>query len=149
MWQIGVWEQQEGLAEQISRLAEGAGLVRACSHPALLAGVSLDLLIISPSATGWAGASSLSCTAALLPGAPSALIRSLPPCTVISYGAGHRNTLSLSGLDGEKASVSVQREFHTLGGKTVDRQELVLPWGDGPPDLLLAQVGAALLLERI
>lgn len=35
MWQIGVWERDEGLAERVSRLAEGcSALVRACGHPA-------------------------------------------------------------------------------------------------------------------
>ena len=49
MWQIGVWERDEGLAERVSRLAEGRpALVRACQHPALLAGLSLDLLVVSP-----------------------------------------------------------------------------------------------------
>ena len=39
MWQIGVWERDEGLAERVSRLAEGcSALVRACGHPALLLG---------------------------------------------------------------------------------------------------------------
>ena len=48
MWQIGVWERDEGLAERVSRLAEGVSvLVRACRHPALLAGQSLDLLVVS------------------------------------------------------------------------------------------------------
>ena len=57
MWQIGVWERDEGLAERVSRLAEGCpALVRACRHPALLAGLALDLLVVSPAATGWAGA---------------------------------------------------------------------------------------------
>ena len=38
MWQIGVWERDEGLAEQVSALAQGVpALVRACLHPALLA----------------------------------------------------------------------------------------------------------------
>lgn len=149
MWQIGVWEQQEGLAEQVSRLAEGVGLVRACSHPALLAGVELDLLIVSPGATGWAGAASLSCKTALLPGGLSALTRALPACTAISYGTAHRNTLTLSGLEGGKVAVAVQREFLTLDGKPVERQELVLPCRDLPPHLLLVQAGAALLLGRI
>ena len=51
MWQIGVWERDEGLAEQVSRLAEGTS--------ALVAGLGLDLLIVSPGATGWAGAGAL------------------------------------------------------------------------------------------
>ena len=43
MWQIGVWERDEGLAERVSALAQGTpALVRACRHPALLAGTPLD-----------------------------------------------------------------------------------------------------------
>lgn len=149
MWQIGVWEQGEGLAEQVSRLADGAALVRACSHPALLAGVNLDLLVVSPGATGWAGASSLTCRIALLPGGLSALTRALPAHTVVSYGASVRNTLTFSGLSDGKAAVAVQREFLTLNGKPVERQELVLPCTTPSPELFLVQVGAALLLGRI
>ena len=149
MWQIGVWEQNEGLAERVSEMAGTSALVRACSHPALLTGLNLDLLIVSPGATGWAGAASLTCRIALLPGGLSTLTRALPADMVVSYGAASRNTLTLSGLNGEKAAVAVQREFLTLDGKPVERQELVLPWGTLPPDLLLVQVGAALLLGRI
>ena len=150
MWQIGVWERDEGLAERVSRLAEGTqALVRACRHPALLAGLTLDLLIVSPGATGWAGAGALNCRTALLPGGRSALTRALPAGIVLSYGASSRNTLTLSSLDGQRASVAVQREFVSLNGKAVDRQELVLPWDGLTPDLLLAQTGAALLLGKL
>lgn len=152
MWQIGVWERDEGLAERVSRLAEGAeerALVRACRHPALLAGLSLDLLIVSPGATGWAGAGALNCRTALLPGGRSALTRALPAGMVLSYGASSRNTLTLSSLDEQRASVAVQREFAALNGQTVERQELILPCDGCPPDLLLAQAGAALLLGRL
>ena len=150
MWQIGVWERDEGLAEGVSRLAQGtSALVRACRHPALLAGLNLDLLIVSPGASGWAGAGALHCRTALLPGGRSALTRLLPAGTVLSYGASSRNTLTLSSLDGDRASVAVQREFITLDGRAVERQELVLPCGGCSPDLLLAQAGAALLLGRL
>lgn len=149
MWQVGVWEQGEGLAEQVSRFSEGRALVRACSHPALLAGVELDLLIVSPGAMGWAGASSLTCRMALLPGGLFALTRALPAHMVVSYGTSPRNTLTLSGRTDGTAAVAIQREFLTLRGRPVERQELVLPCGSLPPDLFLAQVGAALLLERI
>ncbi|MDE7170929.1 MAG: hypothetical protein K2O11_03500 [Oscillospiraceae bacterium] len=150
MWQIGVWERDEGLAERVSRLAEGTQtLVRACRHPALLAGLTLDLLIVSPGATGWAGAGALNCRTALLPGGRSALTRALPAGVVLSYGASSRNTLTLSSLDGQRASVAVQREFIDLDGKAVDRQELVLPYDGGSPDLLLAEAGVALLLGRL
>lgn len=150
MWQIGVWERDEGLAEGVSRLAQGCpALVRACRHPALLAGLELDLLVVSPLATGWAGAGALSCRTALLPGGLSALTRALPAGTVISYGASGRNTLTLSSLDETRASVAVQREFVALDGRAVERQELVLPSGGRSPDLLLAQAGAALLLGKL
>ena len=150
MWQIGVWEQDEGLAERISRLAEGRpALVRACRHPALLAGVRLDLLVVTPGASGWAGAVALSCRTALLPGGRAALTRALPADTLISYGSSGRNTLTLSSLDEQRASVAVQREFVSLDGRAVDRQELILPRDDRSPDLLLAEAGAALLLGRL
>ena len=150
MWQIGVWERDEGLAERVSRLAEGSSaLVRACRHPALLAGLSLDLLIVSPGAAGWAGAGALTCRTALLPGGRSTLTRALPAGTVLSYGASGRNTLTLSSLDELRASVAVQREFAALDGRTVERQELVLPCAGLTPDLLLAEAGAALLLGRL
>ena len=123
MWQIGVWERDEGLAERVSRLAQGRpALVRACRHPALLAGLKLDRLVVTPGAAGWAGAGALSCRTALLPGGLSALTRALPADTLISYGASGRNTLTLSSLDELRASVAVQREFVSLDGKAVDRQ---------------------------
>lgn len=150
MWQIGVWERDEGLAERVSRLAQGRpALVRACRHPALLAGLKLDLLVVTPGASGWAGAGALSCRTALLPGGLSALTRALPADTLISYGASGRNTLTLSSLDELRASVAVQREFVSLDGKAVDRQELILPWDGLTPDLLQAETGAALLLGQL
>ena len=150
MWQIGVWERDEGLAERVSRLAQGRpALVRACRHPALLAGLKLDLLVVTPGASGWAGAGALSCRTALLPGGLSTLTRALPADTLISYGASGRNTLTLSSLDELRASVAVQREFVSLDGKAVDRQELILPWDGLTPDLLLAETGAALLLGQL
>lgn len=152
MWQIGVWERDEGLAERVSRLAEGSSspaLVRACRHPALLAGLALDLLVVSPGATGWAGAGAINCRTALLPGGRSALTRLLPAVTVLSYGTSSRNTLTLSSLDESRASVAVQREFLSLDGHAVERQELVLPCDGCAPDLLLAEAGAALLLGRL
>ena len=150
MWQIGVWERDEGLAERVSRLAEGcSALVRACGHPALLAGVELDLLVVSPLAAGWAWAGQLNCRTALLPGGLPALTRALPAGTVLSYGASSRNTLTLSSLDEQRASVAVQREFAALDGRAVDRQELVLSWSGRSPDLLLAETGVALLLGKL
>lgn len=151
MWQIGVWEQCEGLAERISALTEGCpALVRACSHPALLAGIRLDLLVVSPGAVGWAGAVSLSCKRALLPGGISSLNRALPSAEILSYGTSSKSTITLSGLNDGRAAVAIQQEFTDLNGCPVERQELVLPFdGLAQPDLFLAQVGTALLLGRL
>lgn len=150
MWQIGVWEQNEGLGDRIGEVAGGgSALVRACRHPALLAGVSLDLLVVSPAATAWAGGGALTCRTALVPGGLAALRRSLPADLFVSYGCASRNTLTLSGLREGKAAVAVQREFAALDGRMVERQELVLPYDGAPPELFLAQVGAALLLGRL
>ena len=142
MWQIGIWEQNEGLAERVAELTpQGSALVRACRHPALL--------VVSPGATGWAGAPALSCHTALLPGGLSALTRALPAETVVSYGSASRNTLTLSSLEERRASVAVQREFIALDGRAVERQELVLPYDGTAPDLFLVLAGTALLLGRI
>ena len=80
------------------------------------------------------------------PGGLSALTRALPADTVLSYGPSSRNTLTLSSLDGGRVSVAIQREFVALNGRAVERQELVVPSDGRPPDLLLAEAGAALLL---
>lgn len=151
MWQIGVWEQDEGLADRVAALAAGSNaLVRACRHPALLAGQELDLLVISPGATGWAGASALSCATALLPGGLGALTRALPAGSILSYGPSGRSTITLSGLNNGRAAVAIQRDFPSLSGRPVERQELIFPFdGATAPELFLAQAGVALLLDRL
>ena len=58
-------------------------------------------------------------------------------------------SFGLSSLDELRASVAVQREFVSLDGRAVERQELVLPWDGHSPDLLLVQAGVALLLGRL
>ncbi len=68
---------------------------------------------------------------------------------MLSYGSSSRNTLTLSSLDEQRASVAVQWEFVSLDGHAVERQELVLPRDGCSPDLLLAQAGAALLLGKL
>lgn len=147
MWQIGVWERDEGLAEAVAPLARDRGsLVRCGRHPAQLAGRAFDLLVVSPLAAGWAGAGALSCRTALVPGGLSALTRLLPAERLLSYGMGPANTLTLSSLKEGRACAAVQREFSALDGTLVERQELVLDYDGAQPDLFLARVGAALLL---
>ena len=150
MWQIGVWERDEGLADQVAAWSGGdQALVRSGRHPAQLAGRVFDLLVVSPQASGWAGAAALSCRTALVPGGRSALTRLLPAELAVSYGMGPANTLTLSSLEGDRAAVAVQREFASLNGLLVERQELVLPYDGAAPDLFLARVGAGLLLHGI
>ena len=43
-----------------------------------------------------------------------------------------------------------EKSIPSLSGRSVERQELVLPFdGTTTPDLFLAQVGVALLLDRL
>lgn len=148
MWQVGVWDGDEGLAELVAALAGGhLALVRGGRHPAHLAGRRFDLLVVSPRASGWAGAGALCCRTALVPGGCSALTRLLPAGNAVSYGLAPSNTLTISGMDHRSAAVAVQREFVTLGGRAMERQELIFPYDGGPPEPFLALAGAALLLD--
>ena len=133
----------------ISRAGGPETASRAGRPPAWRAGHPLVLLGVPPGAPGGAGAAALTCRPALPPGGRAALTRPLPAGTVLSYGASGRNTLTLSSLDELRASVAVQREFVSLDGRAVERQELVLPWDGHSPDLLLVQAGVALLLGRL
>lgn len=146
MWQIGVWERNEGLAEEIAELSRGLALVRCGSHPAQLAGRDYDLLVVSPLALGWAGSGTLSCAAALLPGGLAPLTRLLPARLAVSYGLGGANTLTLSSLEHNRAAVAVQREFAALNGSLIERQELILPYRDTTPERFLVCAGVRLLL---
>jgi len=149
VWQIGVWEQGEGLGELVEALTGGRAQVRKGSHPALLAGDPLDLLVVSPAAVGWAGAAAIYCRTALLPDSAGVLARSLLADRAVSYGLSGRDTITLSSLEEEKICVCIQREIIRLDGGLVERQELILKrTGEQPPELMLAQVGVCLLLGK-
>ena len=146
MWYVGVWERGEGLAEAAKELCPRAK-VRAGSHPAQLGTELLELLVVSPAAVGWAGASALSCRTVLLPHAAGPLARSLLAQRVVSYGLSPRDTLTVSSLDEDRASVAVQRELLRPDGGLVERQELVVMRRPGQSaELLLAETGLRLLL---
>lgn len=148
MWQIGVWEQREGLYELVRELAGDRARVAQGEHPALLAGASYDLLVVSPHSMGWAGAAVLYCRTVLLPGAAGPLARSLLADRAVSYGLSPRDTLTPSSLDGTHICVAVQRELIRLDGGVVERQELVLPYDGRQPELALVRTGIRLLLGR-
>lgn len=152
MRRMGVWERQEGLCGAVEEDLRRAGLARPLihrgRHPAELAGERLDLLVVSPGATGWAGAGSLSCRLLLLPGSAGPLARGMHVEGAVSYGTGPKDTITLSSLDREQICLAIQRELVTVDGGVVERQELVLPYpaGQSEPALYMARVGALLLL---
>ncbi|MPM13096.1 hypothetical protein SDC9_59451 [bioreactor metagenome] len=147
----GVWERDEGVLNMIDaglRAANRSDVrLLAAKHPAQLANEPLDLLVISPGATGLAGAGLLSCKKALLPGGIGPLARTFGTESAISYGAAPKDTITLSSLEGDKMCAALQRELVTVEGTVVERQELVLPFREGMAPLpFLAAVGALLLL---
>ena len=150
MWQIGIWEENdEGLGALAEELIEGRGEVRMGNHAALLTGEIMDLLVVSPTAVGWAGAAALYCRTALLPDSATPLARCLLADRVVSYGLNSRDTLTVSSLEEDHICVAVQRELIRLDGGLVERQELVLPRrAEESPELLLARAGMSLLLGR-
>ena len=152
MRRVGVWERSEGLCrvigDALSRSGRSRPLFLQGRHPAELAGENLDLLVVSPAATGWAGAASVTCRIVLLPGGAGPMARGMHVESAVSYGTGPQNTITLSSLEGDKICLAIQRELVTVEGCVVERQELVLPYPAGreTPDLFMAQVGALLLL---
>lgn len=144
MYQIGVWEQNEGLGP-LARELSGEAEVTGAEHPALLAGREYDLLVVSPRAVGWAGAAALGCETVLLPGAAGPLAGSLRAERAVSYGLNPKDTLTVSSLSGERICVALQRGLIRLDGEVVEDQELVLPYAGEPPELVLARVGIKLL----
>ena len=151
MRRMGIWEKNEGLGEvlqsEAARWGERLEIFRG-RHPAELAGEELDLLVVSPHATGWGGAASVSCRLVLLPGSAAPMARGLRVEGAVSYGTGPKNTITLSSLEGDTICLAIQRELVTVKGGVVERQELVLPYpaGQEGPDLFMARVGALLLL---
>ncbi len=152
MRRVGVWERGEGLCDALKEdLKRGtsneAGLFRG-RHPAELNVGTLDLLVVSPRATGWAGAGSVNCRLVLLPGSAAPMARGMHVEGAVSYGTGPKNTITLSSLGESTICLAIQRELVTVNGNVVERQELVLPYPAGlaSPDLFMARVGALLLL---
>ena len=144
---VGVWERDEGISAAVRAALAGYGAeVSAGRHPAELAAVPLELLVISPGALGWAGAGAVHCRTVLLPGAAGPLARTLQAGQAVSYGTSPRDTLTFSSLEGDRLCLAVQRELVPLSGPVVEQQELVLPFPTGASPLpFLAAAGALLL----
>lgn len=151
MGAIGIWEKDEGVLPFVKSRLRAAGLrepeLIGASHPAELAAKPLELLIIAPGATGWAGAEALSCRMVLLPGSAGPLARAFQAESAVSYGVSPRDTITLSSLEGSQLCVAIQRELVTVSGGVVDRQEIILSLPEGWRSLpYLAAVGSLLLL---
>lgn len=150
MRRVGIWEREEGIFEAVQhallRRGEIAELLRG-EHPADFTDGHLELLCISPSAVGWAGAGAIQCQTLLLPGAAGPLARGLRCACAVSYGTSPKDTLTFSSLEGDRICVALQRELVTLDGDVVEQQEFSLPF---PPERsplpFLAEVGTLLLL---
>lgn len=147
MEEIGVWSGGRGLASRLAARLDGKFTFLAGVHPAHFAGHDLALLVISPTATGLAGASVIQPRTALLPGGSPALLRQVSAPAAVSYGLGRQNTLTLSSLEGGTVSLALQRELTTLFGQLLEPQEWVLPFDREvfTPEEFLCLTGALLL----
>lgn len=151
MESVGVWSGGAGELERRleARLGRRFALLTG-THPADFAQRPLSLLVIAPDATGLAGAGILRPRLAILPGGSVALAQRVRAVSAVSYGLGRQNTLTLSSMEGESASLALQRELVTLSGATVERQEWVLPYERSQltPEEFLCLAGTLLLLDE-
>ena len=150
MTRVGIWEKQEAVSALVDRfLGRRREEVRMVEgrHPAEFAGEALDLLCIGPESAGWAGLRAAECGVLLLPGAAGPLARGLRCRSAVSYGTSPRDTLTFSSLEGDRICLALQREFVSLAGRVVERQEFVAPFPPGEdPMTFLAAAGVMLLL---
>lgn len=147
---MGIWERGNRVFDGVKWVAEGrepCALLLQGSHPADFREGRLDLLCITASARGWAGAGAVDCRMLLLPGGLGPLARGLRCACAVSYGTSPKDTLTFSSLEGDQICVALQRELVTLAGGVVEQQEWVLPFpaGSDPMDYLAA-VGILLIL---
>jgi len=145
MHRIGIWEDQPFFSTALSAILPSPPVIG--RHPAAFSGGAFDLMLIAPSASGWAGAGSISCRTALLPGTALPLTRILQADSAVSYGTSSRDTLTVSSLEQNQISVALQREILTLSGQMLEQQEFVLSVPEHTDPLsFLALTGARLLL---
>lgn len=138
-----VIEEHEGIAAEIrrrlARCGRSLGELPVPRHPALL--------VVSPKAAAQRRARRVNCRMALLPGDTPLPGWDLQAASAVSYGAGPKNTLTLSSREDRKLWFALQRELVTVQGQVVERQEF--PWcleQTSSPQSALAVAGALLLL---
>ena len=145
MAQIGIWEGDETLSFELRKLLPAGTVIS--NHPAAFAQGLFDLLVIAPTASGWAGINRVECKTALLPGSFLPLTRGLKVKSAVSYGIAHRNTVTLSSLEPQQIGVALQRKITAMDGTLLEEQEFLLPLPlDADPTWFLCLTGARLLL---
>lgn len=145
MAQIGIWEGDETLSFELRKLLPAGTVIS--NHPAAFAQGLFDLLVIAPTASGWAGINRVECKTALLPGSFLPLTRGLKAKSAVSYGVAHRNTVTLSSLEPQQIGVALQRKITAMDGTLLEEQEFLLPLPlDADPTWFLCLTGARLLL---
>lgn len=139
---FSILEENEGIEDQVlarlARLGLGAGNCLASSHPALL--------VLSPRAARNTWQLSMRCRTLLLPGDAPTQRWNLQAASAVSYGCGHRDTLTLSSREGPVLWAALQREVVTVQGHVVDRQEFPLNCPPGQSPLVSLAVAGTLLL---
>lgn len=147
MAQVGIWEAEGEFSVPLAPFLPAGTVIG--NHPAAFSQQPLDLLLMAPSASGWAAINRIHCRIALLPGPFLPLTRGLKAEYAISYGTAPRSTITLSSLEREQIGIALQRSIPTLAGGTVDEQEFLLPFPtDTDPTLFLGLTGARLLLSE-
>lgn len=147
---VGVWSGSDALGDRlVRRVGAQYRLIRGNRPADFALTPPPSLLVVAPDAADLAGLTVLRPRLALLPGGCAAACRRVRAASAVSYGLGSQNTLTLSSMTRSGVSVALQRELLTLSGRTVERQEWVLPMDPSidSADHLLCLVGALLLLD--
>lgn len=125
-------------------LEDGEGLLKAVR---LWLRPGAELLVVTPGALKGELDLPGACRTALLPGECGGAFRHLRVDCAVSYGAGPKDTLTLSSRQGDLLWCAIQRELVTVDGFIVDRQEFPLRLPNGMHPLIgLAAAGTLLLL---
>lgn len=87
------------------------------------------------------------CRILLLPGGEAKVLKFIGSDCAVDYGLSPRNSLTLSGLEGQMV-VCVQRTLPAFTGGPIEPQEIPLPEKNLPPEKLLVVSGIRLLMGR-
>lgn len=147
LWGIHAEEMNLIWAKLPRNLREPNRFVELPAVTQLMAAEQFDLLAISPTAETEGVAPLPPSRLLLLPGTEVSLLSHCISSCVISYGASHKDSLTISSLDPPTVSLAILRELPTLTGGIVERQELQFPLrGQEPALSLVFRVGLLLVL---